>query len=151
MVARKAFAFSIVGADELSGYALGISMAWGFAWVLVTRAHLRVDALYNLLPARLCRVLDVVSLIAFLGFVGLLLERAAFVVGETVTYGSLASTPLATPLIWPQGVWLAGLALFAFALLVVLLRAAWALARGDLETVRRIAAAPSVNEGADDV
>ena len=50
VVIRKLFNLSIGGADELSGYALGIASAWAFAYGLLERAHVRIDSLYVTLP-----------------------------------------------------------------------------------------------------
>ena len=69
----------------------------------------------------------------------------------TVFYGSMgwpfgenevwavSVTPLITPLAIPQGLWFLGLAFFMIALALVLVRSLIALARGDWETVARIA------------
>jgi TRAP-type C4-dicarboxylate transport system permease small subunit len=42
---RYLFAWTIGGADELSGYALAISSAWGFSSALLHRSHIRIDTL----------------------------------------------------------------------------------------------------------
>ena len=47
-------------------------------------------------------------------FAVLFIAYVAFkVLGDTMQYRSTAQTPWATPLIWPQGVWYAGLVIFA--------------------------------------
>ena len=51
IILRKLFNISFAGADELSGYAFGIATSFSFAYALFERAHIRVDALYNLFPA----------------------------------------------------------------------------------------------------
>jgi hypothetical protein len=48
-------------------------------------------------------------------------------------------SPLGTPLALPQAAWVAGLTLFVAVALLLILRASWALLRGDLVTVRRLA------------
>jgi len=52
----------------------------------------------------------IVSLAAFGAFIAWIAFK---VIGDTLQYGSTAQTPWATPLIWPQGVWYAGLVTFA--------------------------------------
>ena len=49
---RKLFNHSIGGADELTGYALGIATSWSFAYALACRANIRIDSLYMMLPLR---------------------------------------------------------------------------------------------------
>lgn len=146
VVARKVFNYSIVGADELSGYAFGVSMAWGYAYVLFRRAHLRVDALYTRLPSILCRWLDVISVLCFFLLIGFLTIRCSMVVHETITMNVRASTPLTTPLWIPQVPWLLGLIFFALCLLLLLVRCLWALVHRDYDLIRRLAAAPSVSD-----
>ena len=58
VVIRKLFGLSIGGADELSGYALGIASAWAFAYGLLERAHVRIDSLYVTLPRWVRATLD---------------------------------------------------------------------------------------------
>ncbi len=141
VIARKAFNYSIAGADELSGYAYALSMTWGFAYAFHRGAHIRVDALYRRLPLVVRSVLDVISLLAFGGLFLFLTYRGYFVVEQTYDLGGRADTPMGTPLMYPQVPWLLGLAFFAFCIVLMFLRAARALVRGDLETVERVAGA----------
>src|SRR5256714_10306756 len=69
---RKFLARSIGGADELAGYALAIGTAWGLGAALIDRAHIRIDSLYVLFPRRLRLLLDLVALLLFIGFFGLM-------------------------------------------------------------------------------
>jgi TRAP-type C4-dicarboxylate transport system permease small subunit len=150
VVARKAFGTSLGGADELSGYALAISTTWGLAAVLVARGNVRVDALYQHLPARLRGALDLVALAALALFAVPLAYHGYAVLETSWSLGALSNTPLKTPLWIPQALWVAGLALFALMLVVLLVRAAGALVRGDLATVQRVAGARSIQEEAAD-
>ena len=43
---RYLFAWTLGGADELSGYALAIASAWGFSSTLFHRSHIRIDTVY---------------------------------------------------------------------------------------------------------
>ena len=150
IVARKLFDFSIIGADELSGYALGISMTWGYAYVLFRRAHLRIDALYSRLPPKVCRWLDAVSLVIFSLLIGFLTYRAYAVLHETISRDVKSSTALSVSLWIPQTPWFLGLCFFEFCLLLVTARVLLALSRGDYELVQKIAAAPSVADEIDE-
>ncbi|MBI4183906.1 MAG: TRAP transporter small permease [Proteobacteria bacterium] len=146
VVIRKLFGLSLGGADELGGYALGISMAWGYSFALFKKTHIRVDAIYLRFPLAVRSVLDVVSLASFTAMVAMLCYRAAFVISETIRLEARSSTPLATPLIVPQGLWMAGLVFFLFCLALFTVRTAQALWRRDLAAVQRLAAPLSVTE-----
>jgi TRAP-type mannitol/chloroaromatic compound transport system permease small subunit len=148
VIARKVVGTSLGGADELSGYALAISTTWGLAAVLLARGNVRVDALYQRLPARLRGVLDLVGLTA-LALFAVPLTRHGYAVLETSwELGALSNTPLKTPLWIPQALWVAGLVLFSVVLIALLLRAAVALVKGDAATVARLAGARSIQEEA---
>jgi TRAP-type C4-dicarboxylate transport system permease small subunit len=75
---------------------------------------------------------SILSLAAF----GLFIAWVAFkVVGDTLQYRSTAQTPWATPLIIPQGVWYAGLVIFALVASAYALRASVLLFTGRLDTL----------------
>lgn len=147
---RKLLLISIGGADELSGYAFAIGTAWAFAFTLLRRANVRVDALYTRLPRAICAALDIVALLSLGGFLLLLTWQAWDVLDTSISFGARATTPLQTPLWMPQSLWVIGLALFLFTLLPLLLRALFALLGGDLDTVRRLAGARTIEEDAAD-
>jgi TRAP-type C4-dicarboxylate transport system permease small subunit len=148
VLSRKLFLFSIGGADELAGYAFAIGTSWGLAFALLERANVRVDALYCHLGARARALCDVVALASLAVFVGLLGWHAVQVLATSLQYSSRATTPLATPLWIPQGLWVLGFGLFLFGLTPLLLRTLFAGLAGDLATVRRLAGARTIKEGA---
>jgi TRAP-type C4-dicarboxylate transport system permease small subunit len=78
--------------------------------------------------------ISIVSLAAFAVFIGWVAFK---VIGDTMAYRSTAQTPWATPLIWPQGVWYAGLVVFALVASGYAVRATWLLARGRIDTLNR--------------
>ena len=136
---RKFFSLSIGGASELSGYVLAIGSSWAFALALFDRAHIRIDSLYVVLPSRVCALLDVLALLVMLAFIGLLTWQASHVFQQSFNLGSRALTPIATPLQYPQFLWLVGLVYFLVVIVLLLFRACYALVTGDIATVRRIA------------
>ena len=140
--ARKFFNYSMAGADELTGYAFALSMAWGFAHAFFKRDHIRVDAVYARLPFTVRCYLDVIALIAFAGLLTLLSYRCITVLEETLALNAKANTPLSTPLWIPQTIWVAGILFFTLCLFIVLARSFLALVKGDLEQVREIAHGP---------
>lgn len=136
---RKLFSTSVGGASELSGYVLAIGSSWGFALALLDRAHIRIDSLYVLLPTRVCAFLDVLALVSMLAFVGLMTWKAWGVFEQSFRLGSRALTPIATPLEYPQFLWVVGLVYFVLVLVLLLVRAGFALVTGDIAGVRRVA------------
>jgi len=148
VVLRGVANVSLGGADELSGYAVAIATSFGLPLVLLERGHVRVDTLYHRLPARIVALLDLVALLVLTGFLALLGQRAGLVLADSLAFGARATTPLATPLWIPQGLWLAG---FAFHLLIAVplcLRATLAFLQGDAASVRRLAGTPGPEEQA---
>ena len=148
VIVRKVFVLSLGGADELSGYAFAIGVAWAFPFALLRRANVRIDALYQHLPARACAFLDIVALAALAVFVTVLTRYAWEVAAASWKLGALSNSALKMPLWIPQGLWFAGLALFFVTTALLTLRAALALAAGDLATVRRLAGARTIEEEA---
>ena len=145
---RKFFLFSIGGADELSGYALAIGTTWALSFTLLRRAHVRVDALYGRLPRALRSALDVAALVALAIFGAMLAWHAAWMLQTSWDFGTRATTPLQTPLWIPQGFWVLGFGLFFLITLALLLRVVAALAAGDIDAVRRLAGARTIEEDA---
>ena len=115
IVARKAFGFSVQGTDELGGYVLALIGSLGMAHVLLRREFTRIDLALPYLPARLRQVLHVAAYVALAGTVVFFAYRAVLTLQETLLFDSVANTPLQTPLWIPQGLWAAGMVLFAAA------------------------------------
>jgi TRAP-type mannitol/chloroaromatic compound transport system permease small subunit len=136
---RKLFDFTLGGASELSGYVLAISASWAFPLALLDRAHIRIDSLYVLLPTRARALLDILSLLTLLLFTGMLAWQGWLVFAQSFALGSRALTPIATPLEYPQFLWVLGLVYFVLVVFLLLLRSAIALVAGDLGVVQRIA------------
>ena len=112
-VSRKVFNISLQGADELGGYALAVGSTIAFSLALMGRNHIRVDVFHEKFPRGVQAALNWLSIVS-LAVLGIFIAWVAFkVIGDTRQYGSTAQTPWATPLIWPQGVWFAGLVTFA--------------------------------------
>ena len=134
-IARKVFNVSLQGADELGGYALAVGSTIAFSLALMGRAHLRVDVFHVRLPRRLQGALIWLSVVSLALLGGFIAWVAFKVIADTLAYGSTAQTPWATPLIWPQGVWYAGLVVFALVAAGYAVRATLLLATGRLDTL----------------
>jgi TRAP-type C4-dicarboxylate transport system permease small subunit len=134
-VSRKVFNVSLQGADELGGYALAVGSTIAFSLALMGRNHIRVDVFHDKFPRGLQAALNWLSIVA-LAVLGAFIAWVAFkVIGDTRQYGSTAQTPWATPLIWPQSVWYAGLVIFALVAFGYAVRATVLLLTGRIDTL----------------
>jgi len=147
--ARKLFNHSLQGVDEIGGYVVAITGTFGMALAALERAHTRIDVLLLRLPARVQAGLNLLSYVAlglgaaFMGYMG---WRT---LDESLTFGSVSSSPLQVPLWIPQSLWMAGLVLFALSALWTALRGLLALRYG-LEAADRVLAPPTVEDEIDE-
>jgi len=138
------FVFS--GSDEISAYLFAVGTAWSMTHVLVMRGHVRIDVLYGTFGPRTRAVLDLLAMLALLVFVAALLERSWNVAYTSIADEIRSNTPLRIPLAWAQVPWFGGIALFAFALLLAVLRIALALLGGDFAKASGTAGAVTLDE-----
>lgn len=129
-ISRKAFNFSIQGADELGGYALAVGATTAFTLALMGRSHIRVDVFHDRLPGWLRSALNWLSVVGLAAFALLMAWLARAMLADSIQYKSVSQTPWATPLFYPQTAWFVALAVFALAALAAALRATWLLVRG---------------------
>jgi TRAP-type C4-dicarboxylate transport system permease small subunit len=146
VVSRKLFTMVYSGSDELAAYLFAIGTTWSLAHVLVTRGHVRIDALYRHLPLRVRAALDIVALL-MLGILALAMLDCGFDLARSnYVEWNRSNTPLRTPLSLPQMPWLFGLILFAVSIAVALARSAMALGRGDYHIASQTAGVASQDE-----
>ena len=134
-IARKAFNFSFQGADELGGYVLAVGSSLAFCVALVDRAHIRIDVLHVRFPDKLQATMDWLSIVSIAGLGLFFVYVGRIVIIDTLSYGSTAATPWATPLIYPQSAWYGALCLFALMALILAARATWLFVGGRLDQV----------------
>lgn len=113
IIARKLFHVSFQGVDEIGGYVMAILTCTGFAYALVTNAHVRVDLLIARLPRTAQAIANISAMVILACITIFIVMRGANVLQETLEFGSVSTSPLQTPLWIPQSLWLAGLVLFA--------------------------------------
>ncbi|MDM0047296.1 TRAP transporter small permease [Variovorax dokdonensis] len=134
-ISRKLFNFSLQGADELGGYALAVGSTIAFSLALMGRNHIRVDVFQERFPRGMQAALNWLAILS-LAALGAFIAWVAFkVIGDTLQYRSTAQTPWATPLIYPQGVWYAGLVIFALVAIGYAIRATRLLFAGRFDTL----------------
>ncbi len=149
---RYLFAWTLGGADELSGYALAIASAWGFSTTLFHRSHIRIDTVYVRVRPSIRALLDLVSLAVFAFFIALVAWYAWGVVLQSWQSNSHSLSEIEAPLVVPQGLWFAGLVFFVMVALLLLTRAVAAWLRGDLPTLfASIGSKSAVDEAQEEV
>lgn len=146
VVSRIIMGRSAVHATELTGYITAISASWSFAYTLMCKAHIRIDALYLNFSMKVRGVLDLIALLALAMFSILVVDAVFSVISDSYSGGSTANTPLGTPLWMPQALWMVGLVWFGFAVCMVSLRALFGLLGGDAEGVQKLAGSPTLDE-----
>ena len=129
---RYTMSIILGGADELSGYALAISSAWGFSSALLSRSHIRIDTVYVRLKSIKARaLLDLISLATLTGFFGMVAWYAWGVVKQSWVSDSHSLSAIEAPLVVPQGLWFAGLLFFVLLCALLLVRGLLAFMAGD--------------------
>lgn len=129
-VSRKVFNVSLQGVDELGGYCLAVGGALAFAVTLAANAHIRIDLVHDRLARAPRILLNIVSILSLAVTALVLAWMAWLAFGDSITFNATAQTPWATPLRYPQGVWVAALALFLAVAAVLVIGALLALLRG---------------------
>ncbi|MBL8380640.1 MAG: TRAP transporter small permease [Burkholderiales bacterium] len=137
VIFRSLFQSTRFESFELSGYAFAISTAFGFAFAFFSKAHIRIEVVYNFLPRPVRALLDTLSVAILAGIAGTLLYWCARVVMQNAASGAKTNSTLGLAIAVPQSIWLLGLAWFAVSAVVVALIALWQLLRGDVEAITR--------------
>lgn len=145
-IVRKIFSVSLGGVDELSGYAVAIAGPLAFAIALIERSHIRINILYLRLSVSARRLLDFLSILSLTVLSVFLSFFALRTVMDTYQLKSLAQTPWATPLIYPQSLWIIAMAVFALVSLYLLAKAILLARRKDWASMERCLAPGSLEE-----
>lgn len=136
VIMRKLFGKSLQGADELGGYVLAITSTLAFCVALIGNNHIRIDLFHYRFPQKMQAVLNWVAKLSTLFIAFLLAFSAIQVLRETISYGSTAPTPWATPLEYPQIPWTIGLILFFLLALYYLISSTRLLLSGRWDELR---------------
>ena len=136
-ILRKFFSYSMGGIDELGGYAVAVVAPLAFLVAAYEQAHIRINILHGKLPLQARAVLNVAAAVS-LSLLALFLCYFTFkTVMDTLAYRSIAQTPWATPLIYPQAVWLVAMLAFTLGTLVIAARTVILAVRADWQTLDR--------------
>lgn len=146
VLSRQFFGRSNVHATEITGYVMAISTSWAFAYTLMRKAHIRIDALYLKFPVSVRGVLDLVALLSLALFCVLVVGAAFGVAEHSFSGGARANTPLGTPVWIPQALWFLGLVWFSVAVVLMSLRVLLGLIGGHVDEVQWLAGSPTLDE-----
>jgi TRAP-type mannitol/chloroaromatic compound transport system permease small subunit len=150
VVLRRVVGLSTWGADELSYYALAISSSWAFAYAMLVKAHIRIDAITSHLRPPLRAACDVIALVG-MGFFAIVACLAILDdVLQAWSRGETSITTLQTPIWIPQGLWLAGFVFFVVVTVLLLLRVLVALlVESSFAVAERYGGASTIQEETD--
>ena len=136
VILRKFFSTSLQGADELGGYVLAITSSIAFCVALIGNNHIRIDLVHYKFPEKMQAILNWVAKLSIVLLSMLLAYASIGVLTETISYGSTAPTPWATPLKYPQFFWSIGLVLFSLLAIYYLYSATRLLIAGRWDDLR---------------
>ncbi|MET0542329.1 MAG: TRAP transporter small permease [Variovorax sp.] len=136
-IMRKVFNQSLQGVDELGGYILALAGTMSLSVALVARAHIRIDIVHEHLPKVVRWPLNLVASLSILVCALALLRMAWFAYDESAALGATAQTPWATPLKYPQGLWVLALVSFVMVCAFEVLNIGKLLFRGDVDAIDR--------------
>lgn len=136
--ARRLLGFSTEATAEVTGYLMAIGMSWGLAGTLFERGHVRIDVLVQKMPLHVRVWLHLASLLALLVTAGFFAWGAFSLAKDSMDFNATDLSALHTPLVLPQGLWAAGLALLLLAVVAMTLRAVRQLAGGDADAMDRM-------------
>jgi TRAP-type mannitol/chloroaromatic compound transport system permease small subunit len=130
VLTRAAFKVAVLHSFELSTYAFAIATTMGMAYALVSRAHVRIEIVYAKCPLAARAWLDVFAHAGLALVVLTLLYWCAQTFWGNLQSGARSNSSLALPLMWPQGLWLLGIAWFAALTTLLATHGFWSCLRG---------------------
>ena len=150
VLARKFLGFSSQSTTELSGYMLGVGIAWGLAGALDARTHVRIDILIQKVAPRYRGYLHWLALASLAVFAGFLLYGAWHTAMESWDFKATDNSLLKTPLIIPQGLWLFGIGVFGVMAALRVIEVALLLPKADIQAIEHLTGPRSYLEEADE-
>ena len=147
IVGRRYLGFSLQGVDEIGGYLMALIVAVGFTVALYSNAHIRIDMLLPRLPRAVTLWLHVAAIASITAFALFLVWQGAGLLAQSHKLNAVSPTPLLTPMVVPQAIWLAALAFFLLAAVVLLLQVLVRALRGDAERVAEMVGGPVGKSG----
>lgn len=150
VLARKFLGFSSQSTTEVSGYMLGVGIAWGLAGALSARTHVRIDVLIQRVPPYWRGYLHWLALATLAVFAGFVVYGGWQTFSESWTFKATDNSLLKVPLVVPQGLWLAGLGVFGLMAVLRVVEVAAHLPAGDIAEIEQLTGPRSYVEEAEE-
>ena len=150
VLARKFLGFSSQSTTELSGYMLGVGIAWGLAGALEARTHVRIDILIQKVPPQYRGYLHWLALASLAVFAGFLVYGAWHTTMESWEFRATDNSLLKTPLVIPQGLWLFGIGVFGAMVMLRVLEVALLLPGRNIQAIELLTGPRTYLEEADE-
>lgn len=135
IIARRLMGFSTEATTEVTGYLMAIGMSWGMAGTLFERGHVRIDVLVQKLPLKVRVWLHMASLLALLVSTAFFVYGACSLARDSWELGATDLSTLRMPMVVPQGLWAAGLALLLLTVVAMAVRSLRQLAGGEADAM----------------
>ena len=135
IIGRRYLGFSLQGVDEIGGYLMAVIVAIGFSCALYSHAHIRIDLLLPRLSRSTTLWLNVSAVCSLIAFALFLLWQGTLVLIQSHALRAVAPTPLLTPLVIPQAIWVAALLYFLFSALAFFIKILAHALRGEANQV----------------
>lgn len=143
---RKLAGTSLGGTHEIAGFIFAVATAFAYPYVLLERANIRIDVIYNLARPSMRAVLDLIALVAVFAFVFMLSQSVYDLASASWTSNRMSVGLARVPLWIPQGLWMLGYVLFAITAALLIAFVLIACLRRDWPMVNRFAGMPSIDE-----
>lgn len=150
VLARRFLGFSSQSTTEVSGYMLGVGIAWGLAGALAARTHVRIDVLIQRVPPGARGYLHWLALATLAVFAGFVVYGAWQTFSESWDFKATDNSLLKVPLVIPQGLWLAGLGVFGLMAALRVVEVAAHLPAGDIDEIELLTGPRSYVEEAEE-
>lgn len=99
---RNLFGVSMVGADEIASFAVIWSIFFTASIAVKRNLHVRIDIIFNVVPAPVGRWLDIFGTLMSFLFAAFLMYSGAMLAYESWFFGEMTMTMLRLPLWIPQ-------------------------------------------------
>jgi TRAP-type C4-dicarboxylate transport system permease small subunit len=110
---RAIFRVSLLESFELGSYAFAISIALGLPYSFMAGAHIRINLAEKVRSRTFHAAADLVAISSMVSFAVLTAYFGFLTFLDSAKYGVRSNSTLALPLAIPQGIWVAGLVVFA--------------------------------------
>jgi TRAP-type mannitol/chloroaromatic compound transport system permease small subunit len=98
VVARYAFNSPTIWAWPINKQLFGVFILFGGAYTLLYGGHIRIEVLYNRFPRRMKFIAELIALVCFVAFIGVLVWQGVWMAANSLMSGERASGTFHIPL-----------------------------------------------------